>query len=411
MRRRRQTKPSGSIYVIVVGTSAIVASIALFSLMTLRTQSIGKDLTRDRLQAELMARGMVDIARLLMENDSSWRSNRSVGTWVNFTSGIASAQVEVQDTDGNLNDDPMDGITITGTASIGNARQKCSMTMYTSSEPLAAITSPIYANNSVTVGLFQRITVTGGPIFSNGSITNLGTITGDTLSNTYSGSNPSGTRTTGAQNRPLPSSSVMSYYEGIAQTVAYTGDWDKRVLAPGINFGGATQADGVYKIDTGGNDLEIKDTRIHGTLIVRCGSGKIVRLMDRCLLQPARADYPVLITDGSVSLHLKSGLENLTEAGIGINFNPPNAPYQSVSDSDTSDVYPNEVQGLVHARANIWLNEDSRVHGALLAEQSFTIFVGKSHIHYDPNLATNPPIGYRNFKMKVQPLSWRRVVD
>jgi hypothetical protein len=397
--------------VIVVGTSAIVASIALFSLMTLRTQSIGKDLTRDRLQAELMARGIVDVARLLIENDSSWRSNRSVGTWITLTNGNTSAQVEVQDIDGNLNDDPMDSISITGTATIGNARQKCNMTMYTSAEPLAAITSPIYANNSVTVGLFQRITVTGGPIFSNGSITSLGTIVGDTLSNTYSGSNPSGTKTTGAQNRPLPSSSVMSYYEGLAQTVAYTGDWDERILAPGVNFGGATQTDGVYKIDTGGNDLIIKDTRIHGTLIVKCGSGKIVRLMDRCLLQPARADYPVLITDGSVSLHLKSGSENLTENNIRVNFNPPNAPYNSATDTDTSDVYPNEVQGLVHAKANIWLNEDSRVYGALLAEQSFTVFAGKSSIHYDPNLATSPPIGYRNFKMKVQPLSWRRVVD
>lgn len=411
MRRRRAESPDGSIYVIVVGTSAIVASIALFSLMTLRTQSIGKDLTRDRLQSELMASGMVDIARLLIENDSSWRANRSVGTWVNLTNGKASAQVEVQDTDGNLNDDPMDGITITGTASIGNARQKCSMTMYTSSEPLAAITTPIYANNSVTVSLLQRITVTGGPIFSNGSISNLGTIVGDTLSNTFSGSNPSGTRTTGAQNRPLPNSSVMSFYEGIAQTVAYTGDWDKRVLAPGVNFGGATQADGVYKIDTGGNDFIIKDTRIRGTLIVRCGAGKIVRLMDRCLLQPARADYPVLITDGSVSLHLKSGSENLTEGSSNVNFNPTGAPYNSVSDTDTNDVYPNEVQGLVHARVNIWLNEDCRVFGALLAEQSVTVFTGRSNIHYDPNLATNPPIGYRNFKMKVQPLSWRRVVD
>lgn len=396
---------------IVLGTTAIASSIAIFTMMTLRTQSIGKDLTRDRLQAELTARGMIEQARQLIESDNNWRTNRTNGVWTSYTGSGATAQVAVTDTDGNLADDPTDPITIVGTGTRGNARQRWSVDLYTQIEPLAALTSPIYANTTITVGLFQRLTVTGGPIFANGQITNLGTIVGDTLSGSYTGANPSGTRTTGATARTVPDATVMTYYENLAQSIAYTGNIDRRLLAPGVNYDGTGQVDGLYKINTGNQDIEIKDLRLRGTLVIRCGAGRIVRLVDRVLMQPARPDYPVLITDGSVDIKIKSSAENLTESNIGINFNPGSAPYNGVADSDMDDIYPNEVQGLVHARQSIWLNEECRVIGCLMAEGAITVLVGRPNIHYDPALATNPPIGYRNHKMKIQPDSWRRRVD
>jgi hypothetical protein len=399
-----------SIYVMVLGTAAIVSSIALASLVTLQVQSRSKDLTRDRRQAELIARGMVDQARILIESDNNWRSNRSVGVWTTLNSGNSAGQVEVTDPDGNLNDDPMDPIQILGSANTGDSSQKVTVSMYGVAEPIPAITTPIFANLSFSVYAGKRCSVTGGPIFTNGSILNVGTILGDTQSSLYFGPSPSGTRTTGVQLRSLPDASVMSYYVGLAQPVAFTGDWVGRVLTPANNFGGATQVNGVYRIDTGGQDIQISDTRIFGTLIVQCGSSKTVRLNDRVLMQPARPDYPVLITDGNLEINLASGSQNLSESVAAVNFNPPGSPFNSVADSDQTDVYPNEIQGLVHSRASIFLKNESRVIGSLLGEGLITV-TDTPNVFYDSNLTTTPPIRYSNIKMKIQSASWSRAVD
>jgi hypothetical protein len=396
--------------VIVLGTTALVSSIALFSLVTLQIQSQSKDLTRDRRQAELIARGMVDQARWFIESDTAWRTNQSVGIWTTLSNSINTGQVEVLDPDGNLNDDPMDSITIVGTGIVGNARQKVSVTMYAVAEPIPAITTPVFAANAYTVATGQRATVMGGPVFSSTSITNLGTLVGDAASPTFIGVPPTGTRTTGVEPRPAPDASVFNYYFNLGQAIPNTTQIEDQLLTPNVNTMGPTQANGLYSIDTGGQDIQIRDTRVVGTLVIKCGVGRYVKLKDRVLMQPARPDYPVLITDGNIEFDLASGSQNLREADAGRNFNPTGAPFEGITNSDMVDVYPNEVRGLVHARNSVNMKNESRLIGSVVTD-GFIFALDRSNIYYDANLTTNPPVRYSTVKMKIQPLSWRRIVD
>ena len=153
------------------------------------------------------------------------------------------------------------------------------------------------------------------------TITNLGTIIG--------------TQTVPVPDKAMPAATVVADYIVLATPITYGmvvgGVIDKQVLSPGNNPWGATDPDGVYYIDTLGGDLTIRASRIHGTLIVKCGAGT-VRLETAALLHPYRTDYPTLIVDGDLEVLLDSGDIPLSEAQWEISFNPIGTPYEGAAD-------------------------------------------------------------------------------
>ena len=103
--------------------------------------------------------------------------------------------------------------------------------------------------------------------------------------------------------------------------------------------------------------------------------------------------------------------DTVTESAWGTNFNPAGAPYGGGTDEDQTDVYPNEVRGLVHVTGTLTLSETARIQGAIIAESAVTCG-GAGEIVHNADLYQNPPLGYLEpVVMRISPGTWCQVVD
>ncbi len=268
---------------------------------------------------------------------------------------------------------------------------------------------------STLTGATATLTAVGAPVSCDVQIANEGVIYGDAeavmvISNTGT---ITGTQTVFVPSKAMPASTVFDMYVDLATDIPNPGLIDRKVLSPGNNPWGATDPDGVYFIDTLGGDLTIRASRIHGTLVVKCGSGT-VRVETAALLHPYRTDYPTLIVDGNLEVLLDSGDMTLSEAQWGVNFNPSGTRFKAISNVDMTDEYPNEVQGLIHVTRNLLMSRSSRVWGAIICESTATCQQDTAVIH-DPDLYANPPLGYTESvaapPMKIVSGTWQQVVD
>jgi hypothetical protein len=233
----------------------------------------------------------------------------------------------------------------------------------------------------------------------------MGSIVGDL--DTYQLSNwgtITGTAQTGVAAKELPDSSVFDTYAARATVIAHPGTILKQALGPGRNPWGAANAAGVYYISIGATDLTIKASRIEGTLVVLCGTGKVI-LDSAVFLHNFRSDYPVLIVKGTLRLNYDSANSSLSEATWLANYNPTGVAYQSVTDTDQTDTYPNEVQGLVHVIGNLEATSTSRVRGVVITEGTAQFGNNNEFIH-DPAIAASPPDGYASWDMQEVSGSW-----
>ena len=343
--------------------------------------------------------------------------DRPHGTWTSttFANGAEVVVSVVDPGDGDLADDPMDSIQIVAEGSYGAARRKLGVSLYATVEPIDVLRTALHAAGGFDVQAMKSVVVQGAPLSSNGLINNSGSITGDVECNAYTGTGTvAGTVTPNAPSKPNPDASVMSQLQAAATAIPFQSTMDKFVLSSGVNPWGSPNPNGVYFINTGGADVALKRFRVQGTLVVQCGSNRTVTIEDAALIEPHSPDYPAIVTDGSIDLKLKSDSMQLSESAEGTNFNPPGAPYNGVSDSDQSDVYPNEIRGLVHVKGAVKFSECTKVVGAVVTERSSAPFVWTAspiQIVYDPILASNPPLGYRKYQMKIEANSWKRLVD
>jgi hypothetical protein len=203
-------------------------------------------------------------------------------------------------------------------------------------------------------------------------------------------------------------------YLAIGTQINPGGTIDGRVLSPSSNPWGAPNPDGVYVVRPSA-DLRIRNSRIHGTLIVVCQAGKKVILENQLLIHPYRTDYPTLLIDGEAEFNYSSSL-GLLELTSLTNFNPSGSPYEGNADMDLLDVYPSEVQGLVHVRRALKFDSTARVRGVVLCESrtgdSDARIDGDNEIIYDQSLADLPPQGYAlRVPMLPQPGTWKRIVE
>jgi hypothetical protein len=163
----------------------------------------------------------------------------------------------------------------------------------------------------------------------------------------------------------------------------------------------------LYYIDTLGHDVDIQGVRIHGTLVVRA-TGKKVCLKDAVFLKNYRTDYPTILVDGEMEVLMKTEQFNLSEATWIVNFNPPGAPFEEVTDADLVDTYPNEVHGLIHATDAIRLAETSLIRGTVISNYRIEVD-GSNHIIHDQSLYEDPLLGYADptSPMRIVPGTWR----
>lgn len=414
-RTRRTRQRRGTVYLLALAVALVVGAIGLSMAATMRLQHRSATAVAQRLQAELLARSAVDWGRLLIEDNDDWRTLWSNGVWETLDAGESILEVQVVDpNDADLADDPMDSVVVTGTAQHGQAKQKAQVTLVAEVVPLESLRTGLHSAGDIDVAVGRTITMTGAPLSSNAIIDNSGVITGNVECGYYHGiGSVTGTVSQNAPAKPNPDGNVFDDYKGMATTIPYASSMQNFALSSGLNPWGATNPNGIYFVNTGGNDITFEKCRIHGTIIVQCGYSRKVILQDSALLHAASADYPVLITDGGIEFRMKSSSQSLSESAVGTNFNPPGAPYNGGTDNDTVDTYPNEIRGLVHAKGAITFLEATRIIGAVITEKggAAVSFAASPEIQYDPTLSSNPPIGYRKYQMRVQENSWKRVVD
>jgi len=404
---------TGSVYLHVLASSLLITIIGLASLAAVRIQMRSVRLTRDYAEARACAVSALELGLLYVKQDPNWRTTRSNGTWMQ-DEALGAARFTVQGVDPKdnvLSNSPYEPLVLTGIGMKGIARHKAQVTLMPVIEPLAALNTCLHASGLVQIKAGKRITVVGAPVSTNGQLNNDGVLDGDAEAQSVNHVGTiTGTLTVPAPNKRMPDAAVIARYMSKATSIPYVATIDKAVLAPGCNPWGPADPNGLYYINTNGANLVIKNSRIHGTLIVKTSGGTLT-LDDRMFLQNYRSDFPVLLVDGNVTIKYQSAGITLSEATNAKNYNPVGAPYEGIADEDMIDEYPSEIRGLVHIKGTLSLQQSARIVGGVICDGPV---YGEevNTITHNPGLYTSPPKGYTYVDgMQISPHSWKQVVD
>ena len=143
------------------------------------------------------------------------------------------------------------------------------------------------------------------------------------------------------------------------------------VFSPNNNpFGSTTNPKGIYVINCGNKSVALDRVRLHGTLVLTNVAHCTVRGAP-CHFQSAVDGYPIIVADGGLTI--ESTDDGLAESLAEANFNPANAPFAGMSDSDSDDTYRSILDGIVYSSGSIQIGHESPLTGPVLANQSVTI--------------------------------------
>jgi hypothetical protein len=391
----------------------LITIIGLAAVSAVRLQTRAAQRASDDVEARACAVSAVELGLLHVTQDPNWRTTWPNGAWMSDKSlGDGTFTLEgVDPQDGDLTDSEYEPLVLTGTGMKGIARHKTQVMLVPVLEPLAVLNCGLHASDTVTVDSGKSITVSGGPLSTNGVLNVAGTVVGDAEADTLQGSGSvTGSTTVPADAKPMPPSDVITTYANRATVLPTLGSMNKIVLGPGYNPWGPADPNGLYYVDTSGSDLAIQNSRIYGTLVVQTGGGTLF-VNDAVFLHPYRSDFPVLLVDGDVVLSYQSGTMVLSESANATNYNPSGASYGGESDGDQVDEYPNEIQGLIYVDGPLLLRQTALIRGVVICDGTVDCRESNTIIH-EPSLFAVPPDGFTYVeRMKISPGSWTRVVD
>ena len=263
-KKRRHIRSTGSVYLYVLGASLLVTVIGLAALSAVRIQMRSVQRAQDYAEAKACAFSAVELGLLYIEADSDWRTTWANGTWLSSQS-LGSGTLALQGIDpqdGDLADSEYEPLVLTGIGSRGIACHQTQVTLVPVIQPLEALNTCLHASGKVKVYGGKSLTVVGAPVSTNGVLDNEDTIDGDAHAASVDDTGTiTGTLTVPAPNKDMPDADVISDYIARATVVPYTGAIDKKVLTATSNPWGSADPNGLYFIDTGGNDLQVKNTR------------------------------------------------------------------------------------------------------------------------------------------------------
>jgi len=405
----------------VLGTAMTitVVGMAAVSVRRVRVRSAGE--TNSFATARLLAFSGAEHATLKINADGDWRNTYNGATVQQTVGGGTFSWRVIDPVDGDLTDDASQDATIvaTGTHNDTSYTLKLSFSVAGGSA-IDALAYAVVANTDIEVKDDKTVTISGAPLGCNdeATIKKKAVLNADLHAGSIDLENDAeinGTVTDLESSVEMPDSGLFDTYKALATTLDIGNKMEKGLLSPTSNPWGATNSDGVYYINTDGDDITIKKMRIYGTLIIESGNGKVKLGKDGAVfLQNYRSDYPALIVNGKLEIEMESATENLTESDAETNLNPSGSPYAEEVDTDTSDSYPNEIHGLVHTFGETKLKKTTVLRGALICEGKIK-FEGDCEVIYDSNLATSPPTGYGSGGGGggggIVPGGWERQVD
>jgi hypothetical protein len=190
----------------------------------------------------------------------------------------------------------------------------------------------------------------------------------------------------------------------------------QKALGPGINpFGGGTNAEGIYKIDCGGQKLVIERSRIVGTLLnINPGAGSCIN-NGPINWTPAVAGYPALLVDAdtptTADFSILATNRALSEKENGVSYNPSGAASDEFgTDLDTNEIYRSQIKGLVAIRHDLAYGNRSLTRGQIIVGNNIANSSGELEIDYQPDSLLNPPPGFWSYSYSRRATTTQKVV-
>lgn len=419
-RLSRRTRRRGSLYVAVLGVTTIVAMMALAAMHVVRLNLKAATSRNERYEAVVLASSAVENGLIVLENDANWRTSLQSGaeypsTPVTFGGGTFTWKLV--DADGNLADDLSDTVLLQGIGRVGGVTHVEQVRLQPIDAGLTCLEASLHCQGSV-FAIFGPDLVTNQMASSNQHISFSfdSDLTGDAEAvGTISGS-VSGSETTGITPRQMPGSDAFDYYINMGTLIdinllpvgpSYR-SLEKVLLSPQSNPYGTPNPEGIYVLDCLGGELRVRDLRVLGTLVL-LNPAASSRIEHEVHFEPAIANFPSLLVKGNIQVR-NDTWNQLNESAEGVNFNPPGSPYQGTEDSDTSDIYPNLIKGLVYVSGILDLPQDwapSTIDGVVVCGS--ISFGSDLNLTYRSWFLDYPPPGFAaGSTMRISPGSWVR---
>ena len=193
----------------------------------------------------------------------------------------------------------------------------------------------------------------------------------------------------------------------------------RKVLSPASNpFGsGITNPQGIYVLDCDGGKLNIRDSRIVGTLVFVNQNATIVDQgsinWSPALIgsDPSVPNMPALLAEESIELYFEAA--DLDEGQLNVNLNPPGTPYKGETDTDKADVFPSLIQGVVYSIINVEIMNGPRFDGVIVSGNDIVSTDADLQVTYDPvYFKRNAPPGFQvDPEFYIVKGSFKQVVD
>ncbi len=405
------------VYLFVLATTLLVVVIGFTALVVvMRRQQNTEDLLAAS-RARQYARAAVELGLQTIYGQPDWRNILSPGRWIDgLDFGDGTATLDANDpTDGDFSDAPDDPLVFVATGASGPASYTLRVLLESDPRPLSCLEVAAAAAHGVSFSYKSAVTGTG-PITSNTDmLAFVATVqvpveaTGSIAGSTYSAG-----QTTGAPARQMPDATVFDYYLSHGTPLDYdnlssTGTIDTELLSPNNNPFGEPNPEGIYIIDCAGDDIEIRNSRIVGTLVL-LNTGENSVIEGAVLIEPAFANYPCLMVQGGITVAIDT--TTLNEADFGVNFNPPGTPYNGQQDTDTNDSYNSTLRGIVLTTGTLAVMKTSNVFLGNVVCDKLVVFLKASAVFtYDSAAHDNPPPGFLDYShLRPAQGGFRRIV-
>ena len=213
----------GGVYILVLGTCALVATVALGAVLASRAQARVADETGDAADARAHAQSALELGRLWIEQDPDWRTNRPNGAWITdhaFGAGAFSLSV-IDPKDNDLANQPHDPVIMTATGVRGRARQLLQLTLRADPVPLPALRYAAHSAGQFHVRSGKLVISDGATVSTDGSLRNDGIITGSVEAGSASSVGTVWGKTiVGVATRGTPDPAIIERYAAIGTLIS-----------------------------------------------------------------------------------------------------------------------------------------------------------------------------------------------
>ncbi len=413
------TKRIGAVYLAVLMSSLIVASLAMAAVSA--AHYYAKDLNdeSDFRHALMAADAALEWAVADINATASWRTAKTNNLDTSLQLGNATIRYRLIDADGNLSDNPLDACDVLVTASVGSAACAWQAALEPNGASLKCLNYALAAGNDARTQSFAMWCSDGivGAVArleaNNSSSITADCEYGDSISGPVYGA-----KTALSGGLELPDPSLLELYVmkavpiSVSQLPMSSGSLviDRQLLSSTTNtVSGAISENGIYSVDCAGNSIVISNSRLACTLVLT-NVGPNSRVDESVYWEAAQANYPALLVGGDFDLSMKKN--PLQEASVGLNLNPVGTPFRGTEDSSLATVYPSQIRGLIYVSGTLHLNDvfsENEIAGVLLVGETIT-GVGDLFLNFRSVFSTDPPPGFRKFdQVRVATGTVRRV--